>query len=63
MVLTGKESEKMQIDTTRFPRTLRFPVKRDPQPRQILSRTVGTPEHTELVEALMQNFPEIYETK
>ena len=62
MVLTGKESDKMQSDTTRFPRTLRFPVKRDPHPRQILARTAGTPEHAELVEALRQNFPEIFET-
>ena len=60
---TDDEIEKLPRDAHASPRMLRFPVGREPYPRQSAALVVGTPEHTALVAALKEHFPEIYETK
>jgi hypothetical protein len=38
-----------------------YVIERTVRARDVLARTIGTREHAALVEAVKQNFPEIYE--
>jgi hypothetical protein len=60
---TDKEFEEVPKDAHASARMLRFPVRREQHSRQAPALRAGTPEHSALVAALKEHFPEIYETK
>ena len=57
-----EEFEELPRNAHASARQLRFPARHEQYPRQAAALIVGTPEHTALVAALKENFPEIYET-
>jgi hypothetical protein len=62
-MLTDQECEELQKDAQASARMLRFPVRRERHSRPTSALRAGTPEHSALVAALKENFPEIYEIR
>jgi hypothetical protein len=62
-MVTNEECEERPKRAHTSGRMLRFPVRLERYSSKVKALIIGTPEHTALVAALRENFPEIYETR